>query len=188
MISQSIVGDRREGRPKDDFYPTPENATLALLSVENFYGSIWEPACGDGAISKVLEAKGYKTYSTDLIDRGYGKGGVDFLFQYELIANNIITNPPFCLCNEFIERAACLSPRKFAFLLKLSALEGVTRSRLMERTKLTRIHVFRNRLTMTRNGEASRNGGMIAFAWFVWDVDHFGEKTAPTIGWIDANR
>jgi len=42
--------------------------------VESFEGQIWEPACGDGAISRVLEAAGYQVISTDLIDRGYGQG------------------------------------------------------------------------------------------------------------------
>jgi len=46
----------------------------ALLSVETFEGSIWEPACGDGAISKVLLAAGFDVVSTDLIDRGFGTG------------------------------------------------------------------------------------------------------------------
>jgi len=30
-----------------EFYPTPLEATRALLSVETFEDSIWEPACGD---------------------------------------------------------------------------------------------------------------------------------------------
>ena len=38
-------------RQKDDFYPTPLIAIEALLDHENFDGDIWEPACGDGAIS-----------------------------------------------------------------------------------------------------------------------------------------
>jgi hypothetical protein len=29
-----------------NFYPTPPEATRALLSVETFDGLIWEPACG----------------------------------------------------------------------------------------------------------------------------------------------
>ena len=37
-----------------EFYPTPPEATLALLSAETFDGSIWEPACGEGHIAKVL--------------------------------------------------------------------------------------------------------------------------------------
>lgn len=78
-----------------EFYPTPPEATRALLSVESFEGSIWEPACGDGAISKVLEAAGYQVVSTDLIDRGYGAGGQDFLKSTEPLGRNIITNPPY---------------------------------------------------------------------------------------------
>lgn len=39
-------------RSRDDFYPTPPEMTRALLSVELFYGAIWEPACGDGAMSR----------------------------------------------------------------------------------------------------------------------------------------
>lgn len=78
-----------------EFYPTPPEATRALLSVESFEGSIWEPACGDGAISKVLEAAGYQVISTDLIDRGYGAGGHNFLKSDRPLAKNIITNPPY---------------------------------------------------------------------------------------------
>lgn len=78
-----------------EFYPTPPEATRALLSVEAFEGDIWEPACGDGAISKVLEAAGYQVVSTDLIDRGYGAGGNNFLKSDKPLAKNIITNPPY---------------------------------------------------------------------------------------------
>jgi hypothetical protein len=63
--------------------------------VETFEGSIWEPACGDGAISKVLEAAGYTVISTDLVDRGYGHGGHDFLKSETPLGRNIITNPPY---------------------------------------------------------------------------------------------
>lgn len=78
-----------------EFYPTPPEATRALLSVESFEGDIWEPACGDGAISKVLKAAGYQVVSTDLINRGYGAGGHNFLKSDKTLAKNIITNPPY---------------------------------------------------------------------------------------------
>src|SRR5882757_893058 len=78
-----------------DFYPTPPEATRALLSVEQFGGSIWEPACGDGAISSVLTDAGHFVISTDLIDRGYGDGGVDFLSETAPRAKHIVTNPPY---------------------------------------------------------------------------------------------
>lgn len=180
--AQSIVGTNSNGaRPEFDFYPTPPGATLALLNVETFPNLVWEPACGDGAISKVLFKNGYCVLSYDLIDRGYGIGGVDFLTTTTKIAPAIITNPPFKLAEKFLSHALQLGVSKIAMLLKLAFLEGKTRSRFLEQTPLAKVWVFRGRLTMTRRGEPQRGTGMIAFAWFVWDGSHIG---APQLGWI----
>ena len=54
-----------------DFYPTPEWATHALIENEYFSGTIWEPACGNGAMSRVLKKVSADVYSSDLYDRGY---------------------------------------------------------------------------------------------------------------------
>ena len=70
----AYVGHNERGdREKDDFYPTPELATQALLDRQKFQGDIWECACGNGAMSKVMINNGYNVYSSDLIDRGYGE-------------------------------------------------------------------------------------------------------------------
>ena len=53
-VAHSIQGVSK-GRPDGDFYPTPPYATQELLKREVFCGSIYEPACGDGAISEVLK-------------------------------------------------------------------------------------------------------------------------------------
>lgn len=65
-------------RQEDDFYPTPAYVTQALLDNYRFTGEIWEPACGDGRMSKILEQYYSKVESSDLINRGYGTAGVDF--------------------------------------------------------------------------------------------------------------
>jgi len=89
-----IVGHNAKGdRQKDDYYATPYDCTDALLSVESFNGSIWECCCGEGHISKRLEEQGFAVESTDLVDRGYGQGGVDVLFERK-VRQNIVTNPP----------------------------------------------------------------------------------------------
>jgi len=181
--AQSIIGSNLDGgRPKFDFYPTPPGATLALLDVEKFSNPVWEPACGDGAISRVLIANGYSVISSDLIDRDYGQGGVDFLKTSCAKAESLITNPPFNLAEEFLKHALQLRVSKIAFLAKLAFLEGKRRSCLLEQSPLSKIWVFRGRLTMTRRGEPKRGTGMIAFAWFVWDVSYKGH---PQLGWID---
>ena len=56
-----------------DFYPTPAWATHALIESEGFEGEIWEPACGDGAMSSVLAETGNPVVSSDLYDRGFGE-------------------------------------------------------------------------------------------------------------------
>jgi hypothetical protein len=39
-----------------DYFPTPAWATHALIDNEVFEGDIWESACGNGAMSQVLES------------------------------------------------------------------------------------------------------------------------------------
>jgi hypothetical protein len=68
---RSIIPDA-VNRDQDDFYVTPRRGIEALLDVEKFDESIWECACGDGAISRVLVERGHHVISTDLVDRGYG--------------------------------------------------------------------------------------------------------------------
>lgn len=172
-------------REPDDFYPTPPEATKSLLALERFPQWIWEPACGDGALSRVLLEAGHNVVSTDLVDRGYGEPRRDFLMEHQLLAPAIVTNPPFKLAEEFVERACALGASKIALLLRLAWLEGTTRKELFERTRLSRVHVSSRRLTFGRGGTdfGKGNGGMIAFAWFVWDRTATAERAE--IGFFD---
>lgn len=169
-------------REKDDFYPTPPEGTEALLRVESFDGAIWEPACGDGAISKVLEAAGHTVVSTDLVDRGYGTPRVDFLMESHSLAPNIVTNPPFKMVLPFVRASLALTTGKVAMLLRLACLEGTERRGLFESSPIARVHVFSRRLPFKRPGwEDTGAGGMLPFAWFVWEHGYTGK---PTLGWI----
>lgn len=173
-------------REKDDFYPTCPEATIALLSLEQFSDRVWEPACGDGAISKIFEERGHSVVSTDLVSRGYGQPGVDFLLEHKLAAPDIITNPPFKLAEQFVLHGLGLGACKIAMLLRVAWLEGEERKRrIFDTTPLARVHISSRRLTMMRGGtDGGRGGGgMIAFAWFVWDVDFKGP--APTLQFFD---
>lgn len=177
----SGVAIDRENREKDDFYPTPLEATLALLSVEQFTGPIWEPACGDGAISRVLIDAGYEVVSTDLVARGYGLDRVDFLMEQKALAPNIVTNPPFKMVAPFMRKSLDLADGKIVMLLRLACLEGIERATIYRSSPLARVWVFSRRLTMYRSGIDTGGGGMLAFAWFVWDRSHSGP---PTLGWL----
>ena len=177
------IGDGKpENRQKEDFYPTPPEATYSLLDREKFIGNIWECACGDGAISKILEEKKYNVYSSDLIDRGYGHTGIDFLKTYRR-TDNIITNPPFKLGTEFVYQACHLASKKVAMLCRINFLEGVARGKMFKNTPLKNVYVFSRRITFINpdSGKKSHGGGMLAFAWFIWEKDYNGK---PTIDWI----
>lgn len=157
-----------------DFYPTPPWATYALIDNENFRGEVWECACGDGAMSKVLMDGGSKVDSSDLYDRGYGDIGIDFLAAPRK-APNIITNPPFHSAESFVAAGLKTAQRKFALLLRLAFLEGANRTRTIFHTKPpSRVWVFSERITFYPKGAEVKSSGTTAYAWFVWDKDHVG--------------
>lgn len=123
----SIIGaSRRNGkRETADFYPTPAYVVEELLKREKFNGNIHECACGEGDISQVLLKNGFEVFSSDLIDRGYGSQS-DFL-KSDFLVDNILTNPPYKLALEFIEKAKMQSKNKIAFFLKTVFLESASR-------------------------------------------------------------
>ena len=102
--SSNHVTDERE---QFDYYATDPRAVEMLLQMEAFAPVIWEPACGEGHISKVLAAHGYEVISTDLIYRGFGDPEpLNFLEEtLDGFEGDIITNPPYSVGLQFVERA-----------------------------------------------------------------------------------
>lgn len=169
-----------------DFYATPPRATEALLKLEAFSENIWEPCCGGGHMAKVLTAHGYQVKATDLIDRGYGKSGIDFLNQSEKVNADIITNPPYIQAQAFVEHAVSLvTPgHKVAMFLRLVFLETQARKTLFEKYPPARIHISSSRLGCAKNGEfkVKPDGELycpssVVYAWFIWEAGY----TGPTI-------
>ena len=154
-----------------DFFPTPAWATYALIDNERFEGDIWEPACGDGSMARVLETTGCPVIATDLYDRGYGEPGHDFLKPCRT-ADNIVTNPPYNCAEGFVRSGIAHSRRKFALLLRLAFLEGANRQRtIFGRCAPSRVWVFSERITFYPAGTVQKGTGTTAYAWFVWDKD-----------------
>lgn len=173
-------------REKDDYYATEPKAIELLLKLEQFSPYIWECACGEGHLSKVLEEHGYKVLSTDLIDRGYGKGGVDFLGVRRAdikadVPRDIITNPPYKYAKEFVEHALDISmdSTKVAMFLKIQFLEGKARRQLFEKYPPKTIYVASSRLLCAKNGEFQKmrdgGGSAVAYAWFIWEKGYCGD-------------
>ncbi len=127
-------------------------------------------------------ANGFNVKSTDLIDRGFGEGGVDFLKQTEIFDGDIVTNPPYRYAQEFIEHALTLLPEgnKLCMFLKIQFLEGKARRKLYDTTPPKVIYVSSSRIQCGRNGVFK--GSMVAYAWYVWVK---GFKGHPIIKWIN---
>jgi hypothetical protein len=157
-----------------DFFPTPPWATYALVDNEEFRGDIWESACGDGAMSRVLEDASSRVLSSDLYPRGYGESGVDFL-DPPRSADNIVTNPPYNCAEGFVASGVKHAKRKFALLLRLAFLEGANRANtIFAQCPPARVWVFSERITFYPKGVDPKGSGTTAYAWFVWDKDMSG--------------
>lgn len=133
--SSNHTVDQREAF---DYYATDPKAVEMLLEMEIFAPVIWEPACGEGHITKVLQAHGYEVISTDLIYRGFGDPEpMDFLTEtFPDFEGDIITNPPYSAGLEFVKRALeTVRPGgKVAMFLKVQFLEGKRRGELFAKT------------------------------------------------------
>lgn len=174
-------------RQTEDYYATDPKAVEFLLQNEHFHLRIWECACGQGHISKVLEKHGHNVISTDLTYRGYGLDkSLDFLHtDVRDFDGDIITNPPYKYAKEFVEKAIDVIKcrRKVAMLLKLTFLEGKARQQMFRKYPPKTIYVFSSRIKCAKNGvfsDAAPNA--VAYAWFVWEKGFSGN---PQIKWIN---
>jgi hypothetical protein len=184
MVGKNFSANNLGQRRKSDIYETPYSITEQLIQAEHFNRNLstLEPACGNGAITKVLRNKGFTHVHEYDIEQNFLEENARY--------SQIITNPPFSLAFEFILKAKKLTDNKFAFLLPLSYLHGKKRLDHIYKDRsfpLARIHVF-CRYPML--GDKLRNDGkyrtgMMVYAWFVWEKLHNGE---PSICWIDNQK
>jgi hypothetical protein len=185
--SKIAGGNPARGRVENDFYATHPDSTKAFLKVWDIQYPALEPACGQGHISKLLDPN--QTDSFDLVDRGFGIGGVDFLKNnFERKYNTVITNPPFKHFKDFVEKALKVTNKHVIMFGKLQALEGYERATFLEKTPLKYVYVFKKRQQTLRNGSdidiltgKKMNSSTMAFAWFVWEIGYEGE---PIIRWL----
>lgn len=168
-------------REEYDYYATDPIALEKLLDMETFSENVWECACGEGHLSKVLEKHGYNVFSTDLINRGFGQGGIDFLESDMAFDGDIITNPPYKYAIEFVEHAieTVTDGHKVVMLLRLQFLEGKSRRELFDRYPPKVLYISTGRINCCKNGnfskEQRKNNSAQAYAWFIWEKQYKGE-------------
>jgi len=198
-----IVGTHSAwGRVPADFYPTPPEVTQALLDFYNgsFPRRVWEPACGDGTMVSTLQANGHQVVGTDLFDRGCGTGGVDFFSADPDAhpADALVTNPPFTLAEQFIERALLLDRYQVvAMVLKSQYWHAKSRESLFRRFPPTWVLPLTWRPSFLE--EERGNNPLMDVLWTVWDRGQprgltcyqplLRPKAAPEVPlWVRINR
>lgn len=172
-------------RHPEDWYIEPEWVSTRLFQQETFEGDIWEPSCGIGRIAQSAFAAGYTVHATDSVDRGYGD-----VFDFrnapdDVRVDNIVTNPPFGIADEYVRKALRIADNKVAMMLPAGWTQGDERSRWMETTPLHMVYFITPRPSMPPGpvimaGLAPGNG-TTDYAWFVWEKGYTGPRQ---FGWV----
>lgn len=188
-------------RMPHDLYPTPGWVTEALLKHVTLRGPVWEPCCGDGAMARVLERAGYQVVASDLVDRGFGRGGVDFLECATLPdgCRAIVTNPPYGdggalarstnsprAMQTFVDHALRLALRangQLALLVRLQWMAGKRASTLISSGPLSRVIVLTRRIKWFERSD-STNAAQHHHAWLFWDC-RCGRLLPPSLIFSD---
>jgi len=182
--SHAVMAQRYESKQSADDFPTPPWATRALLEYVICDARIpemtcLEPACGRGYMSQPLSERFCRVDSADFIDYGYGEVR-DFL-TYPYLAEShdwVITNPPFKLAQEFIQRALFVAKYGVAILARTVFLESVGRyDQLFKDNRPTYFAQFAERVPMVKGRVDRKASTATGYAWFVWIKEDKSKKS-----------
>lgn len=145
----------------DDFQ-TPSEAIIPLLPFLPKKWIIWECAAGAGNLVNKFREYGYQVIATDILMQ------YDFRMYEPPKYNCIVTNPPYTLKNEFLERAYLLG-KPFAFLLPLTTFETEKRQRLFRKYGVE-IIFFNKRLNFETPNKKENSKSWFSTAWFTYGL------------------
>ncbi|RVH05048.1 hypothetical protein CN217_26465 [Sinorhizobium meliloti] len=181
-------------REKDDFYPTPPEPTRAFLHAEidrlRDFGTIWEPAAGDGAMVREMEALGLTVRASDLIDRGCDADIRSFYDFPTAPSPAIVTNPPFAECGwgngkaRWLKHALeTLDVEYMALLMNWSWPGAGGLAPFYAAHPPARVYLMRWKIDFTGQGAPPMLNG-----WFVWDRAWRGETVLRMLDRKDARQ
>lgn len=191
-------------RGDHDYYATSPRALELFSPLYPIAHKVFEPSCGEGHLSKWLVEHGHDVLSTDLVDRGYGIGGIDFFKVGGMFCDcqgtkllgewangetfDILTNPPYNVSLDYVLHAIELIPDDGHVLmfLKTSWLEGKERKRrLFDINPPRYLYQFSGRIACAMNGDFERmkkSGSAVGYAWYVFNKTN--PKHKCEIRWI----
>jgi hypothetical protein len=171
-----------------DFTPTPLPVARAMVELEPWGPAVWEPACGDGAISGEFLRRGHQVVETDIAPRIPARR-LNFLDACQLAAPEICSNPPFNASDAFVEHALNLGATRVMMLLPLGWMQGVEAPRpaLLWQRGLARVWVSARRIPFLRGGwDGGKGGGPVhKHALFVWEAGYAGDPVLKHFDWRD---
>lgn len=174
--SHAVMQQRTEARDALDDFPTPPWATRALCEWLVAEGQephrmiCREPTANRGHMVAPLWEYFGGVIASDVHDYGRGFPVQDYLFgDDEQQVDWTITNPPFRLAEEFIEKALGKSTKGVAVLLRSAFLEGVGRhNRLFSINPPTYVLQFSERVVMHKGRLSAKGSTATAYCWLVW--------------------
>jgi hypothetical protein len=188
-VSTAVMQRRFEAHDSLDDFPTPPFATRALMEhviipqlgitarLKLKGSAVWEPAANRGHMSAPLSEYFGRVVKSDIHDYGVGFPQCDFLIpgiEPKSIqfggAHWIITNPPFRLAEQFIERARQIKGwQGTAMIVRTSFLEGVGRyERLYALNPPTIVAQFTERVPMVKGRLTATGSTATSYCWLVW--------------------
>ena len=171
-------------REKNDFYATPTKEVENILKHEELKGVVLEPCCGMGHMCEGIINSGFKgqIISTDLINRGYGEWGLDFLnedYPYTENIGTVIINPPFKHIEQFVNKSLEIAKDKVILFARNQFTEGQSRyENIFKNNPPTRIYQYVDRVACAKDGDFNKTlSSNMAFGWFVWDKNTSNKDT-----------
>lgn len=111
-LGRAMAGDGKVARRARDYYPTPPEATRALLIAEwahwrdrvGMQAAFWEPCGRGGAIAQVArEAFGLRCVATDIVaDPANDVAALDLFAVRAAPVDRVLTNLPFALARPMV--------------------------------------------------------------------------------------
>ena len=189
------VAGKRHNRADDiNDYPTPIWGTRALMEkvlykVDAKRMTCLEPACNRGYMVRGLSEYFGAVVAFDKYD--YGNNTVlDFLTVNKEDLPPIdfcITNPPFSLAQQFIEKGLQIANKGVAMLVRTSFLEGTKRFKtLYLKHPPAMIAQFTERLPMVQGTMSKKSVTATSYCWLVFTKEPKG--SFPMFVWIEPCR
>jgi hypothetical protein len=99
-------------------------------------------------------------------------------YPIDSFQGDVITNPPYSMCNEFIERSLTLIPtgNRVAMFMGIQFIEGKKRKEFLKKYPIKTIYVSSSRLNCAKNGDFEKYKANSArcYAWFIWEKGYTG--------------